>query len=384
MQFELATAARVIFGAGSARSLGALAAEFGERALVVTGKRPERVAPQIDAIKASGLAAEIFPIGREPTLDDAREGVRRAEAHRADVIIGIGGGSPLDAGKAIAMLVRNGGDPLDSIEVIGRGKPILEPSLPYIAVPTTAGPGAEVAKNAVLRSPEHGIKASLRSPLMLPRVALVDPLLTHGMPPEVTAATGLDALTQVLEAFVSNAASPLTDPYCRDGLGRASRALRVAYRDGSNAAAREDMALVSLFGGLALANAKLGAVHGLAGPIGGVCEAPHGAVCARLLAPVIATNVSALRSRDPASPALARFAEAARLLTGSAVASVEDGVAWIRDLCADLAVPDLRAYGLREADIPSIVAAAQRSSSMKGNPLPLTDAELLAVMERSY
>jgi alcohol dehydrogenase class IV len=144
------------------------------------------------------------------------------------------------------------------------------------------------------------------------------------------------------------------------------------------------MALVSLFGGLALANAKLGAVHGLAGPIGGVCEAPHGAVCARLLAPVIATNVSALRSRDPASPALARFAEAARLLTGSAVASVEDGVTWIRDLCADLAVPDLRAYGLREADIPSIVAAAQRSSSMKGNPLPLTDAELLAVMERSY
>jgi alcohol dehydrogenase class IV len=219
---------------------------------------------------------------------------------------------------------------------------------------------------------------------MLPRLALVDPLLTHAMPPEVTAATGLDALTQVLEAFVSNAASPLTDPYCRDGLLRASRSLRAAFRDGSNAGAREDMSLVSLFGGLALANARLGAVHGLAGPIGGVCEAPHGAVCARLLAPVIEVNASSLRSRDPESPALARFAEAARLLTGSADASVEDGVAWIKDLCADLAVPALRAHGLREADIPGIVAAAQRSSSMKGNPLPLTDAELLRVMESSY
>jgi alcohol dehydrogenase class IV len=384
MQFELATAARIIFGAGSARSLGGLAAEFGRRALVVTGRHPARIAPQIEQISASGLEVEVFAIGREPTLDDAREGVRRAEDHRADVVIGVGGGSPLDAGKAIAMLVQNGGDPLDYIEVIGRGKSITKPSLPYIAVPTTAGPGAEVAKNAVLRSPEHGIKASLRSPLMLPRLALVDPLLTHAMPPEVTAATGLDALTQVLEAFVSNAASPLTDPYCRDGLLRASRSLRAAFRDGSNAGAREDMSLVSLFGGLALANARLGAVHGLAGPIGGVCEAPHGAVCARLLAPVIEVNASSLRSRDPESPALARFAEAARLLTGSADASVEDGVAWIKDLCADLAVPALRAHGLREADIPGIVAAAQRSSSMKGNPLPLTDAELLRVMESSY
>ena len=295
-------------------------------------------------------------------------------------MIGLGGGSALDAAKAVAALAANGGDPLDYLEVIGKGQALRKASLPCIAIPTTVGTGAEVTRNAVLASPEHGIKASLRSPTMLPRLALVDPELTHSLPPEVTASTGLDALTQLIEPFTSSKAIPLTDAFCREGMARAARSLRRAYEHGGDAAAREDMALASLLGGLALANAGLGAAHGFAGPVGGMFSAPHGAVCVALLPHVMAVNVRALRSRQPDSTALRRYDEVARILIGEAAAEAEAGIAWVAALAAALHVPPLAAYGITEADLPALVEKTAVASSTKANPIPLTADELREIL----
>ncbi len=383
MRFEFATAARIIFGEGTLAEVGTLAAGLGRRALVVTGRTPERAAPLLARLAGAGVACETFAVAHEPTVDLALEGTQSARDLGCDQVIACGGGSVMDAGKAIAALLTNPGDPFDYLEVIGRGKPLLHPAAPVIAIPTTAGTGSEVTRNAVLASPEHRVKVSLRSSLMLPAVALVDPELTYDLPPAITAYTGLDALTQVIEPFVTPAANPLTDAICREGIRRAGRALRRAVARGDDAEARADMAFASLCGGLALANARLGAVHGFAGPFGGMFDAPHGAVCAALLPHVMAANVAALRDRTPEHPSLRRYAEIARLLTGDARASADDGVAWVRDLVADLGVPGLVTYGLDEAAFAALIAAAQRSSSMKGNPVALSDGELRAILARA-
>ncbi|MGE5223479.1 MAG: iron-containing alcohol dehydrogenase, partial [Omnitrophica WOR_2 bacterium] len=257
------------------------------------------------------------------------------------------------------------------------------PPAPYIAVPTTSGTGAEVTRNAVLASPENHVKVSMRSPMMLPRLALIDPELTYSLPPDITASTGLDALTQVIEPYVSNKANPMTDAFCREGMRYGSAALMKAYLFGNDPAARTQMSLTSLFGGLALANSGLGAAHGFAGPIGGMFPAPHGAVCARLLPIVMETNISALRARDAGNAALGRYEEAAKLLTRNDSARAEDGVAWIQQLCQELHIPALSSYGVTAKDIPGIVAKSAHASSMKGNPVQLTGAELESIMERA-
>jgi alcohol dehydrogenase class IV len=218
---------------------------------------------------------------------------------------------------------------------------------------------------------------------MLPGVALVDPELTHSVPPAVTASTGLDALTQVIEPFVSKGSNALTDLLCRDGIRRAARSLRRAFQHGEDVGARRDMALTSLFGGLALANAKLGAAHGFAGPLGGMFHSPHGALCARLLAPVMRVNIAALRRRDPDNVALSRYAEVAELLTGRPGAQPEDGAAWAAELCQQLDIPRLSAYGVKRDAIPAAVRKAKVSSSMKGNPVALEEEELTEILERS-
>jgi alcohol dehydrogenase class IV len=286
----------------------------------------------------------------------------------------------LDAAKAIAALVGNGGDPLDYIEVVGRGQPLARPSLPCVLVPTTSGTGSEVTRNAVLASTAHGVKVSLRDATMLPRLALVDPELTCSVPPAVTAATGLDALTQVIEPYVSCRSNPLTDALCVEGIRRGGRSLLRAYLDGNDIEAREDLAVTSLFGGLALANAKLGAVHGFAAPLGGALGAPHGALCARLLPLVMATNLRALRDREPSHPAIGRYAHIAELLTGRTGAAAEDGIRSVEELVNRLAIPPLARYGLTKASFTSLVEKARKASSMQGNPLPLTDAELEYVL----
>jgi alcohol dehydrogenase class IV len=348
--------------------------------LVCTGADPARHAGLLAGL---GLPASVVPVAGEPTVDLARAAVTAAREHRADVVAAVGGGSVIDTAKAVAMLLGNGGHPLDYLEVIGSGRKITEPAAPCVAVPTTAGTGAEVTANAVLASPAHQVKASLRSPLMIPRVALVDPQLTISCPPPVTAASGLDALTQCLEPFVSVRATPLTDGLAREGLRRAAAGLRTAYADGTDLAARADMAMCSLLGGMALANAKLGAVHGLAGVVGGTADVPHGIACAALLAPVIEANVRALRAADPVGPALGRYAEAAQLLTGQPAAAIEDGLAWIRETVTQLGVPGLGRYGIQPEDADGIAARAARSSSMQGNPVTLTADALRAILLQS-
>jgi len=381
MRFEFGTAGRIVFGAGAVREAGTAARSLGRRAFLVTGRDPSRADRLAALLEASGLETTRFSAAGEPTLDMVSAAVARARQAGCDVVIGFGGGGAIDTAKAVSALVPNEGSLLDYLEVIGRARPLGRPSLPCLAIPTTAGTGAEVTRNAVLGSPADRLKVSLRSPNLLPRVAIVDPELTHGLPPALTAATGLDALAQLIEPFVSCRAGPHTDGFCREGVRRAARSIRTAYREGGNSGAREDMAFASLCGGLALANSGLGAAHGIAAPVGGMFEAPHGAVCAALLAPVMEINMRAALSRQPGGDAIGRYAEIARLLSGDPGARADEGPRWIRQLTADLGLPGLRAFGVRSADLGEIAAKAARASSMKANPLPLTDAELLEILE---
>jgi alcohol dehydrogenase class IV len=350
---------------------------------VVTGRGASRAKRLLAGLSAGGIGAVNFSVAGEPELSTVEQGRALAKKDHCDFVIGIGGGSVLDAAKAIAAMLTNGGELLDYVEIIGCGRALTKPSAPFIAIPTTAGTGAEVTRNAVLASPEHKVKVSLRSPLMLAKVALVDPELTYDLPPALTASTGLDALTQLIEPFVCLRANPMTDGFCVEGIRRAARSLRVAFNDGQNQSAREDMAVASLFGGLALANAGLGAVHGLAGPIGGSFTAPHGAICAALLPHVMVTNLRALRQRAPDTAALPRFDQVARSLTGDASATADAGVQWIQQLVSDLQIPKLSAYDIREEQVADLVAKAMNASSMKANPVALTPEELAGTLRRA-
>jgi alcohol dehydrogenase class IV len=322
-----------------------------------------------------------WSLGNRPCRWSTRES-SRARKSECQFVVAIGGGSVIDAGKAIAAMLANDGELLDYVEVIGRGQTLSTPSLPFIAIPTTAGTGAEVTRNAVLGSTDHCVKASLRSPLMLPTVALLDPELTYDLPPALTASTGLDALTQLIEPFTCKRANALTDAICREGMRRVARSLRVAFGEGRNVAAREDMMLAGLFGGLALANAGLGAAHGFAAPIGGMFPAPHGAVCAALLPHVMVANVRMARLND-ASAVVNRYDEVARILTGKPDAQAADGVRWVSELVRDLKIPPLRAYGIGAGHIPELVTKAANASSMKANPVKLAPDELAGLLEQA-
>jgi alcohol dehydrogenase class IV len=374
-RFEFATAHRVLFGDGAVRDVPAAAA-LGKRALLVTGASADRAAPLQASLETAGVACVPFPVPGEPTID-----LIRLAPRDCDLVIAMGGGSALDAGKAAAAMLTNPGDPLDYLEVIGRGQPLRARAAPCIAIPTTAGTGSEVTRNAVLASPEHRVKASLRSAGMLPHLAVVDPELTYSLPRAVTASTGLDALTQLIEPYVSVRANPMTDALCVDGIRCAARALPRVYADGSDREARAEMAWASLLGGMALANAGLGAVHAFAAPVGGMFPAPHGAVCAAILPYAFEVNVRAVRSRAPER--IGRFDEVARLVTGNPQAAAADGAAWIVDLVRRLEIPPLRTYGVTERDIPVLVEKGAQASSMKGNPVALTQEELCEIISRS-
>jgi alcohol dehydrogenase class IV len=382
-QFEFATAARVVFGPGRVRELGVLAREVGKRALVVTGRNPVHTEPILKLLDGAGLAASLFRVTGEPEVKTVVDGVAQARTDGCEMVVAIGGGSVMDAGKAIAAMLTNEGELLDYLEVIGRGRSLDKPGAPCLAVPTTAGTGSEVTRNAVLSAPEHRVKVSLRSPLMLPRLALIDPELTYALPPALTASTGLDALTQLIEPYVCSRANPMTDALCLEGIRRAARALPVAFAKGRDIQARADMSLASLFGGLALANAGLGAVHGFAGPIGGMFPAPHGAVCAALLPHVMAINLRALRQRQPQAEAIVRYQTVARLLTGHDTATADEGADWVARLVQELAVPRLAAYGITQRDAAELVEKSAKASSMKANPIVLTRDELVEILSRA-
>ncbi len=394
--FEFATAQRILFGAGVFDQVGKLAAEQGRHVFLVAGSSAfadggpaGRLAAQLAAL---GVSLTTFTVVGEPEVTGITAATEAARQAGADVVVGLGGGSALDTGKAVAGLLTNGGEPLDYMEVVGRGQAITQPAAPYIAVATTAGPGAEVTRNAVVLSRAHGVKASIRSPYLLPRLAVVDPLLTHSLPPDATAATGLDALTQLIEPYVSRRANPLTDALILSALPRGATALPRAWATPDAANARADMAFASLCGGLALANAGLGAVHGFAAPLGGAYPISHGVACALLLAPVMEANVAALRAMEPdatAGPATAgatlrRYVEVGGMLTGEWGAdAIEAGVDWVRDRVKQFGLGGLARYGVRADDLPDLALHAEEASSMKGNPVTLGRATLMQILKRA-
>jgi alcohol dehydrogenase class IV len=384
MNFDFITSQRIIFGNGKVNEIGQLCAGFGKRAIIFCGQTLTQAQNVKKLLWAQGIESTLFSIDNEPDLVLIQKALQATKEFGAEFIVSIGGGSVIDCGKAIAVLITNSGPVIDYLEVVGAGKILEHAPLPFIAVPTTAGTGSEVTKNAVILVNDSNVKVSLRSPMMLPKIALVDPELTYSMPPEVTASTGMDALAQVIEPFVCKKANVMTDLFCREGIWRAGSSLEKAYADGSDKMARENMAWTSLLGGLCLANAGLGAVHGFAAPLGGMFNAPHGEICARLLAPVVEENHQALMDRQPYSPILLRYSEVAQLLLDNQAARALDAVQWLEKITARLKIRRLSEMGVRTSDFDEISDKAAQASSMQANPIVLTKAELIKILEKAF
>lgn len=382
MGFAFRTSGHIVFGQGEGRHAPEAAAQLGRRILLVTGaqslERSGMLELLLDAL--AGLGAEVtrFPVSGEPdtALIDAGAGACRESGCSA--VLAVGGGSALDAAKAIAALATNGGCALDYLEEIGGGREIARPPLPVVAVPTTAGSGSEVTRNSVLRVPEASVKRSIRHDLLLPRVAIVDPALSATAPVAVAAAAGLDALTHLIEAYVSRSAQPMTDALVVPGMRLAVQALNALADGRSDSVSSEGMALAGLWGGVALANAGLGAVHGLAAPLGGRHCVAHGVACACLLPHTLRVNYGALRRRSPASPAVDRHEEVAAIVTGGDP-SIEQAATALEALRVRLGVPSLASLGLGPEDLAAVVAGS-RAGSMRHNPIELTDDELEQVL----
>ena len=375
--FDLVQPRRVLSGGERIRDVADVVREFGRRCLVVTGSQPERAAVVVDALVRAWIAHELWFVSGEPTFDSVREAAEAARSFAPDVVVAMGGGSVIDTAKAVAMLLTNGGDPLDYAEVVGDGKPVTRVSIPMIAIPTTAGTGTEATRNAVLKHTEKLVKVSLRSRWMMPEVVILDPVAMRGLPAHVAAASGMDALCQLIEAFVSCRANAWTDALCREGIPMAAQALPMVCRDPEDQDARAGMLLAACWSGVALANAGLGAVHGFAAVAGGVSDVPHGLICAKLLGPVCRANIEALERIPDSSNGLDKYRELAVLLTGDPHAKPLDGVACIEELRDRLPL----ATGGIMATVPveQVVSGAQRASSMKGNPVVLPGEVLTAI-----
>lgn len=382
--FEFATATRVRFGPGAVARLAEEISETPGPGFLVTGRDPGRAESVRRALRQAGRTWTEWRNVGEPTVSAVVQGSEQAEASGSRWVVACGGGATIDAGKAIAALATNAGDPFDFLEVVGRGLPLRARPLPFIAIPTTAGTGAEVTRNAVLGSPEHRVKVSLRSPWMLPAAAIVDPSLSLSLPALVTASTGLDALTQLLEPFVGIRANPLTDALCRDGLSRIARNLERVFENPAELEARSEMALAALFSGMALANSGLGAVHGIAGPLGGMSDIPHGTLCAALLVAVWVANCAALASERDPDNRLSRYREAAQLLTGNPGADTADGARWLAEMVGQLGIPRLRDLGVTQESFGELVLKAEAASSMKGNPVRLGPQGIREVLDAAW
>jgi alcohol dehydrogenase class IV len=383
VRFDLAVPTDVRFGAGRVSEVPQALVELGaNRVMVITGRTTSRADAIRSTLNAAGISTMVFGVAAEPSIERVRAAIALLAEAGCDAVLGFGGGSALDVAKAAAVLATSGSDPMDHLEVIGAGRPIERAGLPCVAVPTTAGTGSEVTRNSVLSG--GGVKASLRSPLMLPKVALVDPDLLVGVPKPTIAASGMDALSQLIEPLLSLRANPFTDALARDGIRRSARSLSRAYQEGmDDPGVRDDLALASLFGGVCLANSGLGAVHGLAAAAGARLSAPHGAVCAAVLAAAMDVNLRALRQRAPGHSALGRMNEVAALLTDRSDATPEDAIVWLQELTSALSIPGLASYGLDQEQISAVVAAAQKASSMRGNPIELSDEEVREIVTGS-
>lgn len=386
--FSLSRLPHIEFGSGTLAKLPGIARGYGAHALLVTGAGSLKASPfwpaVTTALKAQGVSWLHLAIPGEPSPQMVDEAVRALRSEPVDVVVGIGGGSALDAAKAIAGLLKPGNSVMDHLEGVGPELPYGGPATPFIAVPTTAGTGSEATKNAVLSvQGTNGFKKSFRDEKLVAEIALVDPDLLATCPPAVIAANGMDALTQLLESYVSSRAAPLTDSLAWGGMKAARDGLLALYVDAGDAAARERMAYAALVSGITLAQAGLGSVHGLAAPLGAFFPIPHGVACGTLVATATRINIEALRAREPGHPALEKYAQVGRLLSkqgkldrDSAHTVLIDTLdAWTREL----KLPTLAHYGVTPADAPRIVANS-RGSSMKTNPVQLADSEIAAIL----
>ncbi|MDO9526228.1 MAG: iron-containing alcohol dehydrogenase [Gemmobacter sp.] len=374
--FAITTPPRILFGRGQAAQAPALVAAFGARGLVIHGANPARAAWLLEALAALGCDVMHLPCAEEPSLALLETTLAEARRHLPDWVVGLGGGAAIDLAKAVAALIPAPGGAMDHLEVVGRGLPLAADPLPFVAIPTTSGTGAEVTKNAVIGLPEHGRKVSLRDDRMLARLAIVDPALTDHTPWAVTLASGLDAVTQVIEPYISAKATPYTDAISLPAIAPGLAAL-MTLQGAEDPAARDALAWTSLAGGLALANGGLGAVHGLAGVVGGQTGAAHGAICGALLGPVLAANRSAAEPGSTAADRISRVCDLLAPVLHSAPADVPQALArWIRGA----GLPALSAQGLRHDDWAQVATSSLTSSSMKGNPVPLTIADLVAIL----
>lgn len=384
VEIDFVSAGRIIFGWGKIALLPDLIRPYGRKVLVIRGKSTSYGEQFYQLLHKNEFQISEFPVSQEPDLETINNAASIGRKHNCDAVISFGGGSVIDTGKAVSALLNNDGETLDYLEVVGKGKPLAHPSKPFIAVPTTAGTGSEVTKNAVISVPEKKVKVSMRSNFMLPAIALIDPEVTIQLPPMVTAMTGMDAFIQVIEPYVCNSPNPMVDLFCRDAVPRAAKYILKAFEDGFKKTARENMSWVSLMGGLSLANAKLGAVHGFAGPIGGMYSAPHGAVCAALLSPVLRINCELVASNPDYESARARYQEIACWVTGTSNSSIEDGIRWFDNLTKQLAIKKLSHWGVKEEDFSEIVEKAEKSSSMKGNPVKLSRSDLMRILKSAH
>lgn len=387
-KFEFHSVSRIVFGRGQFSRIGDLAKELAcERALVVSNSSAQLNDALQERLKSAGIKSTIIGQRGEPTVDQIDAALMTAREAHCDMAIGIGGGSAIDAAKAVAGLLTNGGAALDYMEVVGKGQKITRPAAPWIAVPCTAGTGAEATRNAVIGYPAKNFKASLRSEHLLPRIALIDPELAINVRPEITARTGMDALCQCIEAYTSTGANPMTDALALEGITRAGRSLQMAFTDGSNLDAREDLAMAALLSGIALTNAGLGAVHGFAAPLGASFPIPHGTACAVLLPGVMSANVTALRAQNPQHPTLSRYATVSRALMNDPSSrsdqAIEAAIRFTTQLRAALKIEPLTHFNFKKNDIPTIVQLAKKASSMRFNPVVLSDEALSAILSEA-
>jgi len=339
-------------------------------------------------LSAANADSHYFRQRGEPSVEDVGQALEIARRESCDVVIGLGGGSAIDAAKAVAGLLTNGGSPLDYMEVIGKGRKLTQPSAPWIAVPTTAGTGAEVTRNAVIGCPEKQFKASLRSGHLLARIAMVDPELGVNVRPEITARSGMDALCQLIESYTSNKAQPITDALALQGVSLAAPALARAFSDGADLEAREDMAMAALLSGITLTNVGLGAVHGFAAPAGANYPIPHGSLCAVLLPHVVSANVAALRAESAEHPGLAKYEAIGRALTDDDglrdESAIEAGVTFLADLVDRLNIPGLREFEFQPERFGELVGLAQKASSMRYNPIVLSEDVLMDILHKAW
>ena len=387
--FEFTSVGRIIFGCGRFAQVGPLAAELGRTALVIANAGERGDGGVVDRLEAqlaeAGVGMSLFRQRGEPDVAGVEQALALARGEGCDVAIGLGGGSAMDAAKAVAGLMTNGGSAIDYMEVIGAGRKIARPAAPWIAVPTTAGTGAEVTRNAVIACREKRFKASIRSEHLMARVVLVDPELGRSVRAEVTVRAGMDALCQLVESYTSAGAGPITDALAMKGLALAGRSLLRACHFGDDLKAREDMAMAALLSGITLTNAGLGAVHGFAAPMGANFFVPHGTVCAALLPGVMSANVQAMGDLSREHPGLSRYAEIGRTLTNEPGLNDADAVVaavdFVRGLAVELNVPSLGRFGIGPDDVPELIALARKSSSMRYNPVTLSDEALTGVLQ---